>query len=102
MVRPRSSLVKYLVLRLSLGIFSVLYFICVDILVRRKKKHDRINKPLLGTASLMYLLSTIHMIVDLVRVIQAFIDFPQGALQYYAQIWTWLSIFKQALYGTNK
>ncbi|TFY54761.1 hypothetical protein EVJ58_g8668 [Rhodofomes roseus] len=49
----------------------------------------------------MYLLSTAHMIVDLVRVIQAFIDAPEGALDYYGEIWTWLSIFKQALYGTN-
>ncbi|KAH9841019.1 uncharacterized protein C8Q71DRAFT_701398, partial [Rhodofomes roseus] len=83
------------------GCFSVLFFICVDILVRRRKRRAALNKPMLGTAIAMYLLSTAHMIVDLVRVIQAFIDAPEGALDYYGEIWTWLSIFKQALYGTN-
>jgi len=52
----------------------------------------------------MFTMSTMHVCVGLVRGLTAFIDrqdAPGGAIGYYAEIWLWISIFKQALYATN-
>ena len=54
------------------------------------------------TATAMFLLSTAHIVIGLVRALKAFVDSSDGALEYYSEIWNWLSIFKQALYATNK
>ncbi len=65
----------------------------------------KINKPLLITAVTMFSLATAHVMIGLRRALAAFLessDLPGGALGYYAEISNWLSIFKQALYATNK
>lgn len=72
------------------------------ILLYRQRKNIPANKPMIITATTIYILSTTHVIVGLVRGIQAFINSPEGALGYYEQIWNWLSIFKQAIYATEK
>ncbi|PFH46945.1 hypothetical protein AMATHDRAFT_95755, partial [Amanita thiersii Skay4041] len=86
------------------GMYAVLFSLCVYVLVYAKRLQGGVNKPLLITAIVMFVFSTIHVCVGLARGIFAFIqskDEPLGALGYYAKIWLPISIFKQALYATN-
>jgi hypothetical protein len=52
------------------------------------------------TASGMFILSTCHVIIGLVRAIHAFTE-TEHAVLYYEEIWNGLSILKQALYATE-
>ncbi|GJJ15537.1 hypothetical protein Clacol_009815 [Clathrus columnatus] len=86
------------------GGYAVLFGICVHILAFGSRKDLDAGKKLLVTAIIMFSLSSIHVCVDLVRAIDAFIasvDKPGGASGYYAQIRIWLNVAKQALYATN-
>ena len=93
-------------LSVSAGTYGVLFGICVHILLySRRSPGTNFNLPLLCTAVAMFTMSTMHVSVGLVRGLTAFIDrqdAPGGAIGYYAEIWLWISIFKQALYATNK
>ncbi|KIJ35026.1 hypothetical protein M422DRAFT_212789 [Sphaerobolus stellatus SS14] len=98
----KTYLVTLWVETLLYGSYAVLFSICIHILVFGPKRG--VNRNLLVTAVAMFALSTIHVCVDLARAINAFITNshePEGASEYYAQIWLWLNIFKQALYATN-
>ncbi|KAI0827051.1 hypothetical protein BC628DRAFT_1502452 [Trametes gibbosa] len=83
------------------GTYAVLYAICIYILAYKKGKGSPVNRPMVMATTAMFLMSTVHVIVDLVRGLKAFFNAEQDALAYYAQIWDGLSIFKQALYATN-
>ena len=83
----------------------VLFVICIYILVYRKGKNAPLNKPMVVATVALFAMSSVHVVVDFVRGLQAFFDTTPatgGALGYYAMIWDGLSIFKQALYATNK
>ncbi|KAK7014773.1 hypothetical protein VNI00_019271 [Paramarasmius palmivorus] len=63
-----------------------------------------LNKPLLVTAIILYTLCTAHVVTDLGRAIAGFVSYennPGGATAYYAQLWVWSSVLRQAIYVTN-
>ncbi|KAF8890433.1 hypothetical protein BD779DRAFT_1517608 [Infundibulicybe gibba] len=100
----KASLVALWVETLLYGAYAVLFSICIYILLYSRKPSSGLNKPLLTTAVAMFAMSTIHVAVGLARGIAAFIDskdLQDGAISYFAEIWIWISIFKQALYVTN-
>lgn len=74
------------------------------LMYRRRRGAGTLNRPMVFTATIMFSLSTMHVVVDLARALKGFIDTDSAeeALAYYAAIWDWLSIFKQAIYATNK
>uniref|UniRef100_A0A0W0F623 Uncharacterized protein n=1 Tax=Moniliophthora roreri TaxID=221103 RepID=A0A0W0F623_MONRR len=85
------------------GAYTVLFCICIYVLLYSKKAPGGTNKPLMATAVIMYLLCTAHVINDFVRAIVGFIDYTGrgGAKAYYQQIWDWSYVFRQSLYATN-
>ncbi|KAK7036656.1 hypothetical protein VNI00_011589 [Paramarasmius palmivorus] len=86
------------------GMNTVLFIMCVYVLVRSGKKGKGLNKPLLVTAIILYTLCTAHVVTDLGRAIAGFINYensPGGAMAYYAQLWTWSTILRHAIYATN-
>ena len=83
------------------GVYAVLFPICIYVLVYKKGKNAPLNRPMILATVIMFAMSSVHMIVDFVRGVQAFFN-SADALGYYAEIWDGLSIFKQALYATNK
>jgi hypothetical protein len=88
------------------GIYVVLFLICVYILIHnRRRTGNSANKTLIIATVAMFTMSTVHIAVDLVRGLAAFIkaqNIDNGAMKYYAQIWLPISIFKQGIYMTNK
>lgn len=96
-----ASLVSLWMETLFYGGYAVLYFICMYILLYSRRRQTSMNKAMVFTATAMFLLSTAHIVIGLVRALKAFVDSSDGALEYYSEIWNWLSIFKQALYATN-
>ncbi|KAK7033854.1 hypothetical protein R3P38DRAFT_738877 [Favolaschia claudopus] len=103
----KASLVSLWVETLLYGSYAVLFGICVHILLYSRRGHGSsgsLNWPLLCSAVAMFSMSTVHVCVGLFRGLTAFIDqknIPDGAIAYYAEIWIWISIFKQALFATN-
>jgi hypothetical protein len=81
----------------------VLFVICIYVLIYRKGKNVPLNRPMIIATVALFTMSSVHVVVDFVRGLQAFFNPQAGsAIAYYAQIWDGLSIFKQALYATNK
>lgn len=81
----------------------VLFVICMYILLYRKDKNAPLNRPMITATVLLFTMSTVHVVIDFTRGLQAFFSPDAGsALAYYAEIWNGLSILKQALYATNK
>ncbi|KAJ6461225.1 hypothetical protein C8R47DRAFT_1225917 [Mycena vitilis] len=100
----KASLVALWVESILYGGYAVLFGICVHILYSRRSPGTPVNLLLLVTAVLMFSMSTIHICIGLARGLTAFIDrtgSPNGASEYYGEIWLWINIFKQALYVTN-
>ena len=84
------------------GVYTVLFAICTYILVYKKGKKAPLNRPMILATTVIFIMSTTHVIVDFVRGMKAFFDPSSTPIEYYAQIWDGVSIFKQALYATNK
>ncbi|KAJ7255717.1 hypothetical protein C8J57DRAFT_1518008 [Mycena rebaudengoi] len=104
----KASFISLWVETLLYGTYAVLFAICVHVLLYSRRgpggQGSSFNWPLLTTAVAMFTMSSMHIVIGLVRGLTAFIDrndIPDGAILYYAEIWTWINIFKQALYATN-
>ncbi|KAM6501705.1 hypothetical protein JOM56_001682 [Amanita muscaria] len=84
------------------GAYVVLFGLCVYLLFKRRAK-GAVNKPFLITAILAFTLNTGHIIVGIIRVLQAFSD--QGsstsAIDYYGQTWLPLNIVGEVLMITT-
>jgi len=99
----KAELVSMFLQSLLYGAFLVLYFGTIYVLVYRRTT-DKVNIPLLAAASAMFVLSTVHISLDLSRLIEAFITYgrePQvtgGAVAYYSQINNWKHVLKSAVY----
>ncbi|EEB91635.1 hypothetical protein MPER_09979, partial [Moniliophthora perniciosa FA553] len=81
------------------GMYTVLFVMCIFIL---GKKTGRVNKTLLGTATVMYVLSTGHVTVDFVRAIIAFVEYEHagGALAYYIRLRDWSAVVREIIFTT--
>ncbi|EEB92933.1 hypothetical protein MPER_08482, partial [Moniliophthora perniciosa FA553] len=81
------------------GMYTVLFTMCVYILLFKMKNTGANKIVYLGTATIMYALSTAHVAIDFVRVIIAFADYENkgGALVYYARIWERVIVAREAV-----
>ncbi|KAM6501713.1 hypothetical protein JOM56_001690 [Amanita muscaria] len=80
------------------GAYAILFGLCVYLLFKRRAK-GAVNKPFLITAILAFTLNTGHIIVGIIRALQAFSDEGSSisAIDYYNQSWLPLDIFRQVL-----
>lgn len=90
---------------LFFGTFSVLYFIAVFILLLRSDSITSTNRRLFYTATLMFILSIVHMAIDVRRAVEAFINFGDqesgGSNVFYSNIGERLGIAKDVVYITQ-
>ncbi|KAK7056663.1 hypothetical protein VNI00_002380 [Paramarasmius palmivorus] len=86
------------------GMNTILFAICIWVLVYYKKRTYGLNIPLLVTAIVLYLLCTIRVGIDLGRGIIAFFISPskgQTPLTFYEYIGHWTRVLREALYVLN-
>ncbi|KAJ6588253.1 hypothetical protein B0H19DRAFT_1098526 [Mycena capillaripes] len=93
----KASLIALILETFNLGIFTVLFGATVKAIFDRRTVN---NGLLLPTLCLIWLLSIVHWIIDIVRAVDAFIDSPAGALAYYADVSNPLQAAKTAVYVT--
>ncbi|EEB92259.1 hypothetical protein MPER_09261 [Moniliophthora perniciosa FA553] len=77
---------------------TVLFAICVRVLVYYKKRTAGLNVPFLATAVFLYTFCTIRIGIDLGRGIVAFFTFknnPEGPLAFYEDISHWTRILRE-------
>lgn len=84
------------------GAYVVLFGLCVYLLFKRRAQ-GAVNKPFLITAILAFTLNTGHIIVGIIRALQAFSDegSSTSAIDYYGQTWLPLNIVRQVLMVTT-
>ncbi|KIL58665.1 hypothetical protein M378DRAFT_309146 [Amanita muscaria Koide BX008] len=82
------------------GAYAILFGLCVYLLFKRGAR-GAVNKPFLITAILAFTLNTGHIIVGIIRALQAFSDEGSSAIDYYNQSWLPLDIFRQVLMVTT-
>ncbi|KAJ6472843.1 hypothetical protein C8R47DRAFT_1324521 [Mycena vitilis] len=80
----------------NFGIFTILFAATLQFVL--KKRINNANKLMLPTLCLIWVFSTVHWILDIIRAMQAFLDTPEGALAYYANIANPLQLAKTAIY----
>ncbi|KAI3607799.1 hypothetical protein WG66_004566 [Moniliophthora roreri] len=89
------------------GMYTVLFWICIYVLLSphnlKQSGTSKLNKPFIATASLMYLLSTMHFVNDFARGFVAFLEYGDkgGPKEYYEEISVWHYLFREALYMTT-
>ncbi|KAK0437129.1 uncharacterized protein EV420DRAFT_203608 [Desarmillaria tabescens] len=80
------------------GSFTVLFIAAIYVIVR---KRSGINVKLLSTVVIIWILATVHLILDIVRAIEAFVELERGgAQQYYLDLSNPLQAAKTAIYVT--
>jgi len=81
------------------GVFCVLFVASISVIVRRRGAS--VNSRLLVTISVIWILSTLHWILDVIRGVQAFVELERGgALQYFLDLSNPLQAAKTAVYVT--
>ncbi|KAF9459672.1 hypothetical protein BDZ94DRAFT_1267757 [Collybia nuda] len=94
----RASLIALILESLSYGIFTILFVATAWVIVNRRRGNP--NHVLLVTLCLIWVQSTAHWIIDVNRAITAFLDAPEGPLQYYQNVSNPLQVAKTAVYVT--
>ncbi|KAI3619857.1 hypothetical protein WG66_002763 [Moniliophthora roreri] len=81
------------------GMYTVLFMTCVYILLSKMKNTSANKVVYLGTATIMYALSTVHVTIDFIRVTIAFADYEDkgGAPVYYARFWERVIVAREAV-----
>ncbi|PIL26315.1 hypothetical protein GSI_12071 [Ganoderma sinense ZZ0214-1] len=103
---PKALLIALFLESVLFGIFAVLYGISFWIL-RSRRQHPRsskIDKWLLGTGTVMFILTVIHMAIDVQRAIDGFIEHggtPGGTTTFFKRLNDPLFIAKLAIYNTQ-
>ncbi|KAJ6458180.1 hypothetical protein C8R45DRAFT_1110095 [Mycena sanguinolenta] len=94
----RAYLISLVVETLNIGISTTLSAATAKILL--KKGRCELNRHLLATLGLIWVLCVAHWIMDIVRASQAFIDSAGGAIAYYSLISNPLESGKTGIYIT--
>ncbi|KAF7378378.1 hypothetical protein MSAN_00264100 [Mycena sanguinolenta] len=94
----RAYLIALVVETLNIGISTTLCTATAQILLR--KERGKLNRHLLATLCLIWVLSVAHWIIDIVRASQAFIDSAGRAAAYYSVVSTPLEAAKTGVYIT--
>ncbi|KAK7050235.1 hypothetical protein R3P38DRAFT_3306447 [Favolaschia claudopus] len=94
----KASLIALVLETFNLGMFTVMGGATIRVIFQRRFTN---NSPLmLSTLALIWLLSIVHWIIDIVRATDAFLNSPLGALAYYADVSNPLQAAKTAVYVT--
>ncbi|KAJ7662739.1 hypothetical protein DFH06DRAFT_1396897 [Mycena polygramma] len=94
----RSSLIALIVETLNIGVSTTLT--ATTALAIFRKKGSNLNRHLLGTLGLIWVLCIAHWIIDIIRAVQGFIDAPEGAIAYYELVSNPLEAAKDGVYIT--
>ncbi|KAF9225033.1 hypothetical protein BS17DRAFT_702042 [Gyrodon lividus] len=97
---PKAELIGVFLESLSYGAYVMVFTQCMQVLRRRK---SRPSDYLVGTAVSLFILVTAHLVIDIVRNMDAFTSEMGTAnypTKYYGTFDTWKNIFKSALYVT--
>ncbi|KAM5534184.1 hypothetical protein V8D89_008983 [Ganoderma adspersum] len=103
---PKALLVALFLESILFGIFTVLYAISIWILIyRRQYSHcSKLNKRLLGTGTVMFILAVVHIAFDIQRAMEGFITnggTPTGTATFFQQLNHPLFVGKSAIYITQ-
>ncbi|KAF9237164.1 hypothetical protein BU15DRAFT_49131 [Melanogaster broomeanus] len=97
---PAAELTGVFLESLLYGIYVTIFIQCVQVLRRR---HARPSDYLVGTAVSLFILITAHLVIDIIRNMDAFTSnmaTPKYPATYYSDFSSWKNIFKSALYVT--
>ncbi|OCH86138.1 hypothetical protein OBBRIDRAFT_783706 [Obba rivulosa] len=97
---PKAELVGTLLEAMAYGAYAVNFLQCMTVL-RAKWMEGRHMAPMFVTAVIIFVLVTMHLVVDLIRAMQAFVDNtvqPNAPLLYFAHVNTPLNMIKTSVY----
>ncbi|KAH7929030.1 hypothetical protein BV22DRAFT_1044252 [Leucogyrophana mollusca] len=95
---PKAELTGVFLESLSYGIYLMIFNQCMIVL---RKRHSRPSDYLVGTAVSLFILVTAHLVIDILRNMQAFTweeSIPNYPSTYYGTFDTWQNILKSGLY----
>ncbi|KAM5534169.1 hypothetical protein V8D89_012189 [Ganoderma adspersum] len=105
---PKAQLISLFVESLLFGAFLVLYSISIWILLTRDQRsgyqRSTVNKGMLGTATVMFVLAVAHICFDVQRALDGFITHggtPTGTLDFYFQLSNPTEVGKSVIYVTQ-
>ncbi|KAK0222212.1 hypothetical protein IW262DRAFT_1460514 [Armillaria fumosa] len=91
----KANFVALVLEALLYGSFSVLFIAALWVIFQ---KRSGINVNLLSTVIIIWILATVHLILDVVRAVEAFVDADGTALDYYSNLSNPLQAAKTAIY----
>ncbi|KAF9228998.1 hypothetical protein BS17DRAFT_772871 [Gyrodon lividus] len=97
---PEVVLVSIFVEGCLYGVFGVLFFASMFVLLRRKNSREQINKPMICASIAMFVLSTVHVAADIQRLLEGFIYNPDPNA-YLSQVNTPLYSLKSTAYAAQ-
>ncbi|EMD35416.1 hypothetical protein CERSUDRAFT_116183 [Gelatoporia subvermispora B] len=99
---PKAELVGTLLEAMAYGAYAINFLQCL-IVLRGKWVEGRPMTPMLVTALIIFALVTMHLVVDFIRAMEAFVDNsiqPNAPLLYFAHVNTSLNMIKTSVYVT--
>ncbi|THG98801.1 hypothetical protein EW026_g3445 [Hermanssonia centrifuga] len=99
----KAEIVAIFVESVLYGIFQVTFAACLYILIYKRRERP-LNRPMLWTAVLLWTFATMHIAIDLKRMIDAFYtyrDAPGGPIAYFSKISRLTHVLKSAVYITH-
>jgi len=99
----KAELIAFFLESLLYGVSLLLFFITIWVIVYHRKT-ERLNKRLLFTSCLMMFFGTLHLAIDLSRILQGFLverDAPGGTIGYFAKLFLWSQVFKTAIFAVQ-
>ncbi|KAK0430728.1 hypothetical protein EV421DRAFT_243306 [Armillaria borealis] len=91
----KANFVALVLEALLYGSFTVLFIAALWVIFQ---KRSGINVNLLSTVIIIWILATVHLILDIVRAVEAFVDTDGTALDYYSNLSNPLQAAKTAIY----
>ncbi|KAJ6589485.1 hypothetical protein B0H19DRAFT_1103938 [Mycena capillaripes] len=93
-----------LIANITLGCFLVVFLISVYIHVGFRKGQNTHNRVMFGFSLVMFMIATMHLGMNIFRLIRGYVDFrlaPGGPVGYIGTLKLWDHIFKDTLYATQ-
>ncbi|KAJ7853823.1 hypothetical protein B0H14DRAFT_2580213 [Mycena olivaceomarginata] len=94
----RASLIALVLETFNNGIFTTLFAATLQLIFKNRINNS--NRLMLPTLCLIWVLCMTHWIIDILRVMEAFLNDPAGALSYYEDVSNRLETAKTAVYVT--
>ncbi|GJE85477.1 hypothetical protein PsYK624_015560 [Phanerochaete sordida] len=97
---PKAELIGTVLETVGFGAYVIVFIECLRLLCTRHRA-GRDMRYLIATASVIFALAAVHLLIDIVRVMDAFtrhMDVPNSAAQFYGTITTPLNLAKSATY----